>query len=168
MTKVAGHLPSTLLRSMSLIYWNCKGLGNLETLRAFKALVIRCSPISLFIMEMKLQSKRLMRLQKYLGFEFYNSVEAVGTTNGLLLLWHSDINLKLIEKNNHMFRCVVFGDQYYWRVFFFCHCTPYLEDKIAFRESLEGMVLAKDSPWLMMEDFNEITYKLEKFGRRAI
>lgn len=135
MTKVAGHLPSTLLRSMSLIYWNCKGLGNLETLRAFKALVIRCRPISLFIMEMKLQSKRLMRLQKYLGFEFYNSVEAVGTTNGLLLLWHSDINLKLIEKNNHMFRCVVFGDQYYWRVFFFVIVPLILRTKLPFEKA---------------------------------
>ena len=53
---------------MSLLCWNCRGLGNLQTIRELGDLVQAQDPVVMFLAETWLDETRLTNLQDKLGF----------------------------------------------------------------------------------------------------
>ena len=53
---------------MSLLCWNCRGLGNLQTIRELGDLVRAQDPAVMFLSETWLGEARLMNLLDKLGF----------------------------------------------------------------------------------------------------
>ena len=78
-------------RTMSALSWNCRGLGNLRTVRALQEVLASEDPNLVFLMETKL-SKEDMTHKKYtLGFTEGLVVGSIGSKGGLALLWKKDV-----------------------------------------------------------------------------
>lgn len=72
---------------MNLLYWNCRGLGNLRSVRALRDLMRRQRPQILFLIETKLFSKEMEGVKIKLGFRYGLFVDCVGRAGGLVMLW---------------------------------------------------------------------------------
>jgi exonuclease III len=72
---------------MSLISWNCRGLGNLQTVRDLYQLVKDKRPNFLFLMETKRNKRKMEVIRSQLGFDGLFVVDPVGKSGGLALLW---------------------------------------------------------------------------------
>ena len=49
---------------MSLISWNCRGLGNPRTIKALQKVIQREEPILVFLMETKLNKEKIEKVYK--------------------------------------------------------------------------------------------------------
>lgn len=78
---------------MRLISWNCRGLGNLRSVRDLNYLVEVHKPSILFLMETKIQKYQMEMIRSRLGFKNLFSVEGVGKSGGLVVLWDDESRL---------------------------------------------------------------------------
>ena len=53
---------------MSALSWNCRGLGNLRTIRALQEVIASEDPILVFLMETKLSKEEMTKKKITLGF----------------------------------------------------------------------------------------------------
>ncbi|KAA8517928.1 hypothetical protein F0562_015384 [Nyssa sinensis] len=63
-------------RTMKLISWNCRGLGNPRAIRALHDLVKREAPILIFLLETKIPARRFDELKFDLGFPIGIAVDS--------------------------------------------------------------------------------------------
>ena len=63
---------------MSILSWNCQGLGNNLTFKVLKKIIIRAKPQLVFHMETKQSIPRMEEMRKKLGYKnfTYNEPEA--------------------------------------------------------------------------------------------
>ena len=80
---------------MSILSWNCRGLGNPWTVRDFCRMVKDKRPSLVFLMETKLRSNKIERIQSRLGFQNVITVDGVGKSGGLALLWGEGIKVEI-------------------------------------------------------------------------
>ena len=73
---------------MNILSWNCRGLGNLEVVLVLHNLVKSQGPIVLFLMETKLNVRRMELLRVKLRFKYCFSIPSLGRSGGLALLWN--------------------------------------------------------------------------------
>jgi exonuclease III len=73
---------------MKLLSWNCQGIGNLVTVRAFKKLISLYHPDFIFLMETKKLKKQCSFLS-YVGAQYEScSTAGWGKSGGLIFLWN--------------------------------------------------------------------------------
>jgi exonuclease III len=89
---------------MKLLSWNCQGIGNPKTVRAFSKLITNHCPDIIFLMETKVLSARSTFLSRFK--DVYNVYQVDCTTTGggraggLLLLWNScNVDLTIINQD---------------------------------------------------------------------
>jgi exonuclease III len=70
---------------MSILSWNCRGLGNPRTVRDLHRLVKEKHPSLVFLMETKLQAHRFKAIRVWLGFQNVFIVDSMGRSGGLAL-----------------------------------------------------------------------------------
>ncbi|KAL0433563.1 UNVERIFIED_CONTAM: hypothetical protein Slati_2690600 [Sesamum latifolium] len=77
---------------MSLLVWNCQGLGSPWTVRVLSELIRLHNPALVFLSETKCKKRKCEYLK--LKFNMFSiSVESQGKGGGLMLLWSKDVNL---------------------------------------------------------------------------
>jgi len=102
---------------MSVISWNCRGLGNPRTVREAVDLVSCKKPDFLFLMETKVARTHAERLRVKLGFEGLFYVNSVGLSGGLALFWRRNCTARLISfSKNHIDVEVTVVDSACWRM----------------------------------------------------
>jgi hypothetical protein len=69
---------------MIILSWNCRGLGNLRTVRDLRLMVKEKKVTLLFLMETKVRNKAMQCLRVSLGFDGLLTVDPVGKSGG----WH--------------------------------------------------------------------------------
>ena len=72
---------------MSLICWNCRGLGNPLTIHFLKDLIIQKRPKFLFLCETFCLQERIDFVRRLLGFEACFAVNARGHKGGIVMFW---------------------------------------------------------------------------------
>lgn len=80
---------------MRVLSWNCQGLGNPYTVLSLHHLVKSKSLGVLFLMETKLDKKKMEGIRVKLGFQSVVVVPNRGRSGGLTLLWKGDVQLKI-------------------------------------------------------------------------
>jgi exonuclease III len=80
---------------MSLISWNCQGLGNPRTIRDLSQMVKEKRPSFLFLIETISSKKRMESLRVKFGFQGLFMVELVGRSGGLALFWRVSEELEI-------------------------------------------------------------------------
>jgi exonuclease III len=80
---------------MSILCWNCRGLGNPRTVRDLCRLVKEKKPNLVFLIETKLRTDKLERIRIRIGFNSVFGVDSVGRSGGLALLWSDEISVEV-------------------------------------------------------------------------
>ena len=80
---------------MSLLSWNCRGLGNPRTVRELRHLVKEKKPRFLFLMETKIREYRMQRVRHKVGFDGMFVVDPIGTSGGLAFLWKDASDMEI-------------------------------------------------------------------------
>ena len=80
---------------MSTISWNCRGLGNPQTVRELRKIVKQEGPALLCVMETKIKGKRVEDLKFSLGFLGCFAIDSDGLSGGIGLFWSKDVDVKL-------------------------------------------------------------------------
>lgn len=150
---------------MSLLCWNCHGLGLPRTVRALHGLVSVKRPAILFLSEMKQRKSNTDAIRRRLGFPSCFAVERVGLAGGLLLCWFGDAQVNIQSYfPGHIDAIVkVVGCDQPWRFTGF-----YRNPEISLQKN-SWLLLSRlcdlfSGPWICGGDFNEILVNLEKWG----
>ncbi|GLT45094.1 hypothetical protein SLA2020_450210 [Shorea laevis] len=88
---------------MSLLCWNCRGLGNPCAVRSLIELVRWKKPIVVFLSETRLDKRRMDGVQRRLGFKNCFTIDRMGIGGSLAMLWREEVALSLLSySQNHI------------------------------------------------------------------
>jgi hypothetical protein len=150
---------------MSLLSWNCRGLGNPRTVRDLNQMVKEKKPSFLFLIETISRKSRMEWIRVKLGFVGMFVVEPVGRSGGLALLWKEENELEIQNYSRRHINAMVTRAEEgtSWKLTGF-----YGNPNSALRNEswalLRHLKIFSLQPWLCVGDFNEITHQEEKIG----
>ncbi|PNT63631.1 hypothetical protein BRADI_4g18961v3 [Brachypodium distachyon] len=76
---------------MNCLSWNCRGGGNVATVRDLCALVRAHNPLIVFLCETRQKCDRMKRLCSRLGLKGFAGSDSDGFSGGLALFWHESL-----------------------------------------------------------------------------
>ena len=79
---------------MSVLAWNCWGLGTSPAVRTLTDKVKKKSPVLVFLVETKANTDRMKGFQNKLGFTQGIVVPSNGRSGGLALLWREGTDIR--------------------------------------------------------------------------
>jgi exonuclease III len=80
---------------MKIMSWNCRGLGNLRTVRELSRLTKQKKPAMVFLMETKLHKTKMENVRCKVGYPNMFVVDRIGKSGGLALLWNDEISVSI-------------------------------------------------------------------------
>ena len=150
---------------MSLISWNCRGLGNPRTVKALQKVIQREEPILVFLMETKLNKDTAEKVCDLCNFHFSWVVPSEGKSGGLALFWREGLLVEVLDSDQSHIDTVVKGDVsldwWHFTSFYGSLDTSRRNESWALLKRIRDM---SSSPWLCIGDFNEIVCESEKEG----
>jgi hypothetical protein len=150
---------------MKLISWNCRGLGNPGAVRDLHQMVKEKKPTLLFLMETKSRQNHMEVVRVKLGFDGLFTVDPVGRSGGLALLWRDadDLNIQNFTRRHINAEVRIPGsDQWWYLTCFYGH--PVLAKRHESWALLNHLQSFCRGAWLCCGDFNEIVEHSEKWG----
>ena len=150
---------------MRAISWNCRGLGNPQSVRALREMVQCWDPNIVFLMETKLKLSAMKRAKEKGGFVFGLIVPKAKNCRGLAMLWKKEIKLEIMGYYGNFIDAIVTDEHSgcKWRITgFYGH--PETHRRKESWEQLKGLNRKFQLPWLCLGDFNEILSMSEKWG----
>uniref|UniRef100_A0A803NLR5 RNase H type-1 domain-containing protein n=1 Tax=Cannabis sativa TaxID=3483 RepID=A0A803NLR5_CANSA len=153
--------PTTI---MSLLSWNCHGLGNPWTLQFLKDIVIQKKPNFVFLCETLCRRDQVEKVRVSLGFDGMVVVYVKGKSGGIALLWRHEEEVSLIRfVDNYIDVEVTVVGQLKWR-FTGLYGKPNRSKRKATWDLLRTLAAASNLPWCVMEDLNNVVSHNDKQG----
>jgi hypothetical protein len=150
---------------MSLICWNCRGLGNPWAVRELCRLVKEKRPHFLFLIETKVCLKKLQVLRKSMGFEGLFSVDPMGKSGGLGLFWKEGGRMEIQNYSLHHINVKIsLNDLNGGWTFTGFYGYPDQSQRDKSWKLLSTLHSFNKQAWLCIWDFNEILDQSEKVG----
>lgn len=150
---------------MNLMSYNCRGLGKTRAVDRLAELVRRESPHILFLMETKCDCKKMDCIKRKLGFLSYFSMDCVGRSGGLCLLWEEGGDLSVVSfTSHHIDANVCMGSGLTSRRFIGFYGWPRHEDKLHSFKLLKRLSCDVSQGWMCVGDFNQILNIEDKNG----
>ncbi len=150
---------------MSCLVWNCRGLGNPQTVHELTIMVRKKDPLVLFLSETKLDVSRLevLRCQWKFGGKFV--VPSRGQSGGLALFWHRSMAVSVSSYSQHHIDVIMdYQSSNAW-CFMGFYDSPTVEGKAVAWDILRALRSHHHLPWLCSGDYNELISRDEKWGR---
>lgn len=150
---------------------NCRGLGCPQTVLILTVLVRRHRPVILFLIETMVTSVVMENIRVRLGFTSCFTVDALGRSGGLSLLWHDRFDLDIKSYSRYHID-VVLNQPYHcgvWRL-----TWVYGEPQVHLRPRFWNFMKSLQSsyspplPWLCIGDWNEILHLSETQGAARV
>ena len=85
---------------MSLLAWNCRGLGLASAVRSLTNVVKECDPVLVFLSETKARNSRIKGIQRKLNLTQGITVPSDGRSGGLAMLWKEGAEVRLKSCSN--------------------------------------------------------------------
>jgi exonuclease III len=92
---------------MSILVWNCRGLGSDATVGELRYLVKKFRPAILFLSETKMEDGKARGFMWSLGYTGSYAVSCVGRSGGLALFWRQPYSVSVRGFNSHCIDVVV-------------------------------------------------------------
>ncbi|XP_073066021.1 uncharacterized protein [Primulina eburnea] len=150
---------------MIIISWNCRGLGQPRAVPVLCELIRTHKADVVFLSETLVYSSRIEEIRVKLGFAGALSVDRVGRSGGLALLWrHKDLCTIKDFSRNHINAEIKEDDKPTWRI----TCFYGLPERQRKRDSwnlLQRLSGLSNLPWCCIGDFNDILSFEEKKRR---
>jgi exonuclease III len=142
---------------MRLLSWNCRGLGDPQTVRELSLLLKERDPSILFLSETRLDSVGVELLRVSTKFNYAFCVPRLRTGGGLAMLWSDKVDLRLNSfSKNHIDASVVIKDSgKEFRVTGF-YGNPETHKRKETWALLKFLSHHGSLPWVCMGDFNEL------------
>ena len=80
---------------MSLLSWNCRRLGNLQTVKALEKVIKQEEPKIVFLMETKSDREWIVKVRDKCNFKNGLMVPSRGNSGGLAMYYKEDIKLDI-------------------------------------------------------------------------
>ena len=150
---------------MNLLSWNCRGLGNPQTVNALKKVVKNEEPKIVFLMETKSNKDWMIMVCDKCEFKHGVFVDSNGMSGGLVLMWKEDIKVEIQTFSpSHIDALVDGGTEYgWWRMTGFYRNLETAKRPESWTK-LKQLSNTSTLPWIVIGDFNEITRMSEKEG----
>jgi hypothetical protein len=149
---------------MTLLCWNCRGLGLPQTVHEFINLVRARNPGLVFLSETRRSAQRAMQLKWRLGLNHPFGVDSRGQSGGLVLFWHGDMEVVLLGSSSRFIDAHVKDrDSNQWSRITFVYGEPRVENRHLMWETPWRICAVSDLPWLVVGDFNEAMWGFEHF-----
>ncbi|KAL9687014.1 hypothetical protein QQ045_031410 [Rhodiola kirilowii] len=150
---------------MNLISWNCRGVGGPRAVRSLGDVVKTYRPSLLGLIETKKEDADWGWLKHKLGFSGCFAVGSNGRSCGLALLWMEEVDVLLCSYSNFHIDVLVRGkDEFYLTLFY---GRPRVQDRVESWNLLRRLKREASKAWLVMGDFNEITFNWEMESKRV-
>lgn len=151
---------------MSCLSWNCRGLGNPRAVSFLKEIVREKRPSFIFLIETLCYRNKIEEIKNLLGYDDFVSVDCVGHSGGLALLWRAIDSVHVLFQSARCIDVEVDLDSVgSWRLTgFYGH-----PNRNHHQESwalLQNLATMSTRPWVCMGDFNDILANHEKKGGR--
>lgn len=150
---------------MSLIGWNCRGLGKPRAVRVLTEMLKSHKPDLLFLSETLAVSNKIEAIASKLGFADFFSVDRQGMGGGLAVFWRKSLNCKILNHSqNHIDMQVNEGSRGLWRLTCF-YGYPERERRQDSWDFLRSLAHMSTLPWCIFGDFNDLLYIADKKRR---
>ncbi|XP_074378461.1 uncharacterized protein LOC141719998 [Apium graveolens] len=151
---------------MSLLAWNCRGLGKPRTIHFLKELTQQIKPNIIFLSETLAKHSRIIEVCKALNYADCWSVDAQGHSGGLALLWKNEGGCVVTGSTKHYVDFEVANDHVgRWRYTGFYVC-PERGRRHESWELIRDLARKSNLPWCIIGDFNDMMSADEKRGGR--
>ena len=100
---------------MSLLSWNCRRLGNRQTVRALEKVINKQDSNIVFVMETKSDGLDVLKVRDWCKYKNSFIVPSRGSSGGLALFWKKEIRLDIqTYSHSHIDAWVDGGDGIGW------------------------------------------------------
>ncbi|CAM8982614.1 unnamed protein product [Rhodiola kirilowii] len=149
---------------MSLISWNCRGVGGPRAVRSIRDVVNTHRPSILGLVETKKADGDWEAIRCRLGFKGCFAVRSRGKSGGLAILWSEDVDVILQSFSHQHIDVFVKGEMEFWLTLFYGN--PRVQDRYIGWELLRKLRRSEQQAWVVMGDFNEVAFSWETDSRR--
>ncbi|KAK1371101.1 Endo/exonuclease/phosphatase domain-containing protein [Heracleum sosnowskyi] len=151
---------------MSLLSWNCHGLGTPWAFQFLKEITLQKRPDFVFLCEIICKKKTVERLQRAIGFEGLFVVESHGHSGGVAFLWRNkeDVVLKSYSKN-HVDTIIHMNNSNLFRVTG-VYGEPDKSKRHETWELIRNLSINNNHPWVLIGDMNNVCSQDDKKGGR--
>ncbi|TYH10965.1 hypothetical protein ES288_A07G220800v1 [Gossypium darwinii] len=151
---------------MKIFSWNCRGVGNLATVRELKQLLVANISDMVFLCETKIHSNSFQRIRTICRMEGCLAVSSEGKSGGLALLWREGVNVAVQSYSKYHIDSVVSMDDGVTLRFtgFYGQTNPSLRQQAW--DMLRKVQSRVNEAWIVGGDFNAILNNSEKEGGR--
>jgi hypothetical protein len=140
---------------MSLLCWNCRGLGSDSVVGELRYLLRTHRPSFLFLSETKMKDTRAQNFMWSLGYSGSFAVSSIGLSGGLALFWLPQYSVSLKGYNSHCINVMISSEmEVPWRATF-VYGEPRRDQRHVFWTLLRRIRESWDGPWICCGDFNE-------------
>ncbi|CAM8992687.1 unnamed protein product [Rhodiola kirilowii] len=139
---------------MSLVAWNCRGLGNPLAIRALKDVLNTSKSQIIGLVETKATKQRCEVIRARLGFRCCFSVPARGRSGGLALFWNNPDEVSITNFSFYHIDFMVHMTVPFRATLFYG--APRASLRFRSWELLRQLKDLSSAPWCVLGDFNEI------------
>jgi exonuclease III len=150
---------------MSIISWNCRGMGSPSTIPNIKYLLRTYKPDGIILYETMTTLNKIEELKYLLGYDCCFASDREGRGGGIAFLWRESLNCTITNYSlNHI--DIEINDLRHgkWRLTGF-YGYPEGNRRKASWDLLRQLSRMSNLPWCIIGDFNDILSASEKKGR---
>ncbi|XBI18439.1 hypothetical protein VPH35_060221 [Triticum aestivum] len=150
---------------MTILCWNCWGLGHPGTVRELVCLVHTYRPSVVFLSETRQCEESVKRIRGRLGLKHCITHDGVGKGAGIALFWDDSIEIKLLSYGPRYIDVHVRNDPHgpLWRGTF-VYGEPKSHERHHMWNLLKRIKQRSTQPWMIIGDFNETMWQGEHFS----
>ncbi|CAM8915895.1 unnamed protein product [Rhodiola kirilowii] len=144
---------------MTMLVWNCRGLGTPSAVRALRDVIRTSCPLVVGLIETKANNKKCEHIRLKVGFQSCFCVPAQGKSGGLALLWKADIDVCLMTFSFYHIDFIIRSTSTFRVTLFYGSPQGHLRYKSW--ELLRQLKSLSALPWCVVGDFNEVLRESE-------
>jgi hypothetical protein len=152
---------------MSILSWNCKGMGQSSTIHDLLRLVRQYCPKIVFLSKTRQQKNRVSNIRFRMGLNKSFVVDGHGKGGGLAMYWDASINISILSYVQHYIDSLIWNADHHahWRCTF-VYGESRSQDRVHMWELLKRIKPMSAAPWALVGDFNEAMWSFEQFFSR--